>query len=90
MISVSAYPNTLENGYNVTVGGSGFLAGEAYELQGRYIGNGVNADWAMYAEGLADDFGRFGATFGIIKPLGAKYVFRALGASTGYTLEMGV
>jgi hypothetical protein len=90
MIHVQAFHNNNDNGYNVTVGGSGFGSEEAFELQGKYIKNGVEADWSMYAQGTTDILGRFGATFSVTKPLGATYKFRARSTSTGFSMEMAI
>jgi hypothetical protein len=90
VISCEAAANAHQDGFTVTVGGAEFGAGEQYELQGRAIGNGSIGDWGLYAEGQTDGFGRFRAEFGVIKPLGLKYVFRALGQHSGSTQEVGI
>jgi hypothetical protein len=88
VISLSAVPNTQQDGFTVTVSGSGLGLKEFYEIQGRTLGSIISADWAMYSEGQCDNLGRFGATFGVIKPIGQKYVFRALGQYSGLTQEV--
>jgi hypothetical protein len=88
-ISVGTIPNTSQDGYNVTVGGAGFFEGAAFEVQGRVIARGVTGEWAPYAAGTTDEFGTFGATFGVVKPLGYRYVFRADVQHAGLTPEVG-
>lgn len=89
MILVNAYPNGQDSGYTVVVGTSGFQSGEFVQVDGRYIGPGATGEWGTYAAGNANDFGQFSASFGVIKPLNASYVFRAIGASGMQTPEMG-
>ncbi|MFC4808854.1 hypothetical protein [Paenibacillus sp. GCM10023250] len=90
VISCEAAANQIQDGFNVTMGGAGFGGSERYELQGRVVGTGFTGEWGVYAEGETDGFGRFAASFGIIKPLGQAYVFRALGQHSGYTQEIGI
>ena len=44
----------------------------------------------MYAEGQTDAYGRFEAAFGVVKPLGYSYVFRALVENSGFPGEVGI
>lgn len=90
LISVQAVQNQQDQGWNVTIGGSGFQEGEAWQVDGRYVGPGVSneedkSQWATYSQGIVDNFLRFGTTFGVTMPLGAKYEFRGIGERSGQT-----
>lgn len=78
-----------QDGYTVTISGAGLTSGESFEIQGRTEGLGYSGSWAFYAEGTADALGTFSVTFGVVKPLGLKYIFRAIPGNSGVTAEVG-
>jgi len=91
IISVTMTATTVQDGYNVRIGGVGFATNEPYTIEGRVVHPGVSAEWATYATGTADVLGHIDnpPEFSIVKPQGTTYVFRAHGVKSGYTPEQG-
>ena len=90
LIAASIVPNQSENGYTVTVGGSGFHPGESVAIEGRARQGNKSFDWTRYTGDQADDLGRIDCPpFGIFMPPGTTYAFRGYGDESGYTVEVG-
>lgn len=90
MIVPSMVQNTHDNGYNVTVTGSGFVPGEMVFVQARAEQGTTKWNWTTYTKSQANDLGRVACeAFGIFIYAGTKYVFRGWGEESGYTAEVG-
>lgn len=89
VIRLDAVPNTADNGFNVTISGRGFDDGVAYEVQGRVVSYWFAGDWFTHATGITDRFGGFSTSFGVFKPFGYRYDFRALADGSGMSTEVG-
>jgi len=89
ILTMEMTQNTSDNGYNVTLHGSGFVDGESIVIEGRFAMNSLNYDWTFFADASADFLGSFTVEFGVVQPLGGHYTFRAVGNQSGYSPEVG-